>query len=65
MLFCREAAEAAGVHVLRMIHEPAAALLAYNVGQDYSSGNRYRVETSAERLENNRGKFKRLIRHLF
>ncbi|XP_054911613.1 heat shock 70 kDa protein 14 isoform X2 [Poeciliopsis prolifica] len=35
----REAAEAAGFHVLRMIHEPAAALLAYNVGQDYSSGN--------------------------
>ncbi|XP_038148092.1 heat shock 70 kDa protein 14 [Cyprinodon tularosa] len=34
----REAAEAAGFHVLRMIHEPAAALLAYNVGQDYSSG---------------------------
>ncbi|XP_017293693.1 heat shock 70 kDa protein 14 isoform X1 [Kryptolebias marmoratus] len=34
----REAAETAGFHVLRMIHEPAAALLAYNVGQDCSSG---------------------------
>uniref|UniRef100_A0A3Q2PB77 Heat shock protein 14 n=1 Tax=Fundulus heteroclitus TaxID=8078 RepID=A0A3Q2PB77_FUNHE len=36
----RDAAEAAGFHVLRMIHEPAAALLAYDVGQDCSSGNR-------------------------
>ncbi|XP_061570226.1 heat shock 70 kDa protein 14 [Cololabis saira] len=34
----REAAEAAGFHVLRMIHEPAAALLAYNMGQDSCSG---------------------------
>uniref|UniRef100_A0A8C4GL96 Heat shock 70 kDa protein 14 n=1 Tax=Dicentrarchus labrax TaxID=13489 RepID=A0A8C4GL96_DICLA len=34
----REAAEAAGFHVLRLIHEPAAALLAYNIGQDSSSG---------------------------
>uniref|UniRef100_A0A1A8LVI3 Heat shock protein 14 n=4 Tax=Nothobranchius TaxID=28779 RepID=A0A1A8LVI3_9TELE len=34
----RVAAEAAGFHVLRMIHEPAAALLAYNIGQDCSSG---------------------------
>ncbi|XP_037552015.1 heat shock 70 kDa protein 14 isoform X2 [Nematolebias whitei] len=34
----REAAEAAGFHVLRMIHEPSAALLAYNIGQDCSSG---------------------------
>ncbi|XP_023148866.2 heat shock 70 kDa protein 14 [Amphiprion ocellaris] len=34
----REAAEAAGFHVLRLIHEPAAALLAYNIGQDVSSG---------------------------
>uniref|UniRef100_A0A3Q1H6G9 Heat shock 70 kDa protein 14 n=1 Tax=Anabas testudineus TaxID=64144 RepID=A0A3Q1H6G9_ANATE len=30
----RDAAEAAGFHVLRLIHEPAAALLAYNIGQD-------------------------------
>ncbi|KAM9309759.1 heat shock 70 kDa protein 14 [Pholidichthys leucotaenia] len=30
----REAAEAAGFNVLRMVHEPAAALLAYNIGQD-------------------------------
>uniref|UniRef100_A0A8C6NJ76 Heat shock protein family A (Hsp70) member 14 n=1 Tax=Nothobranchius furzeri TaxID=105023 RepID=A0A8C6NJ76_NOTFU len=36
----RVAAEAAGFHVLRMIHEPAAALLAYNIGQDCSSGRR-------------------------
>ncbi|KAK7879592.1 hypothetical protein WMY93_033695 [Mugilogobius chulae] len=34
----REAAEAAGFHVLRLIHEPAAALLAYNIGQDSHSG---------------------------
>ncbi|XP_037099496.1 heat shock 70 kDa protein 14 [Syngnathus acus] len=33
----REAAEAAGFNVLRLIHEPAAALLAYNIGQDYSA----------------------------
>uniref|UniRef100_A0A8C3A553 Heat shock protein 14 n=1 Tax=Cyclopterus lumpus TaxID=8103 RepID=A0A8C3A553_CYCLU len=34
----REAAEAAGFHVLRLIHEPAAAMLAYNIGQECSSG---------------------------
>ncbi|XP_030006572.1 heat shock 70 kDa protein 14 [Sphaeramia orbicularis] len=34
----REAAEAAGFNVLRLIHEPAAALLAYNIGQDCPSG---------------------------
>ncbi|CAB1443171.1 unnamed protein product [Pleuronectes platessa] len=34
----REAAEAAGFHVLRLIHEPAAALLAYNIGQENHSG---------------------------
>lgn len=34
----REAAEAAGFHVLRLIHEPAAALLAYDIGQDCPSG---------------------------
>ncbi|XP_069012496.1 heat shock 70 kDa protein 14 [Embiotoca jacksoni] len=34
----REAAEAAGFHVLRLIHEPAAALLAYSIGQECSSG---------------------------
>ncbi|XP_029016936.1 heat shock 70 kDa protein 14 isoform X1 [Betta splendens] len=34
----RDAAEAAGFNVLRLIHEPAAALLAYNIGQDSSSG---------------------------
>lgn len=34
----REAAEAAGFHVLRLIHEPSAALLAYNIGQETSSG---------------------------
>ncbi|XP_077400564.1 heat shock 70 kDa protein 14 [Vanacampus margaritifer] len=33
----REAAEAAGFNVLRLIHEPAAALLAYNIGQDCSA----------------------------
>ncbi|XP_028256265.1 heat shock 70 kDa protein 14 [Parambassis ranga] len=34
----RDAAEAAGFRVLRLIHEPAAALLAYNIGQECSSG---------------------------
>ncbi|KAG7497519.1 hypothetical protein JOB18_039095 [Solea senegalensis] len=34
----REAAEAAGFHVMRLIHEPAAALLAYDIGQDSHSG---------------------------
>ncbi|XP_034019531.1 heat shock 70 kDa protein 14 [Thalassophryne amazonica] len=34
----REAAEAGGFNVLRLIHEPAAALLAYNLGQDCPSG---------------------------
>ncbi|CAJ1055692.1 heat shock 70 kDa protein 14 [Xyrichtys novacula] len=34
----REAAEAAGFRVLRLIHEPAAALLAYGVGQESPSG---------------------------
>uniref|UniRef100_A0A6Q2Y0F7 Heat shock protein 14 n=1 Tax=Esox lucius TaxID=8010 RepID=A0A6Q2Y0F7_ESOLU len=36
----REAAEAAGFRVLRLIHEPAAALLAYGIGQDCPSGKR-------------------------
>lgn len=47
---CREAAEAAGFHVLRLIHEPAAALLAYNIGQDSSSGKRYSTEEMIEQL---------------
>uniref|UniRef100_A0A4W5M5J7 Heat shock protein 14 n=1 Tax=Hucho hucho TaxID=62062 RepID=A0A4W5M5J7_9TELE len=34
----RAAAEAAGFRVLRLIHEPAAALLAYDIGQDCPSG---------------------------
>ncbi|XP_061817226.1 heat shock 70 kDa protein 14 [Nerophis lumbriciformis] len=33
----REAAESAGFNVLRLIHEPTAALLAYNIGQDCSA----------------------------
>uniref|UniRef100_A0AAQ4NRD5 Heat shock 70 kDa protein 14 n=1 Tax=Gasterosteus aculeatus aculeatus TaxID=481459 RepID=A0AAQ4NRD5_GASAC len=45
----REAAEAAGFHVLRLIHEPAAALLAYNIGQDCSSGKRY-ADSAADEL---------------
>uniref|UniRef100_A0A8C5CKV4 Heat shock 70 kDa protein 14 n=1 Tax=Gadus morhua TaxID=8049 RepID=A0A8C5CKV4_GADMO len=36
----REAAEAAGFNVLRLIHEPSAALLAYNIGQEFPSGKR-------------------------
>ncbi|XP_008314207.1 heat shock 70 kDa protein 14 [Cynoglossus semilaevis] len=34
----REAAEAAGLQVLRLIHEPVAALLAYNIEQDCPAG---------------------------
>uniref|UniRef100_A0A670J2C8 Heat shock 70 kDa protein 14 n=1 Tax=Podarcis muralis TaxID=64176 RepID=A0A670J2C8_PODMU len=33
-----EAATAAGLNVLRLIHEPSAALLAYGIGQDSPSG---------------------------
>lgn len=40
-LLCRDAAEGAGLNVLRLIHEPAAALLAYDIGQECSSGRRY------------------------
>lgn len=39
-LLHRDAAEAAGFHVLRLIHEPAAALLAYDIGQSSSCGRR-------------------------
>ncbi|KAL7982766.1 hypothetical protein Chor_010364 [Crotalus horridus] len=35
-----EAAKAAGLNVLRLIHEPSAALLAYGIGQDSPSGKR-------------------------
>lgn len=41
MVFCfRNAAEEAGFNVLRLIHEPSAALLAYGIGQDSPSGKR-------------------------
>uniref|UniRef100_A0A8C6WM92 Heat shock protein 14 n=1 Tax=Neogobius melanostomus TaxID=47308 RepID=A0A8C6WM92_9GOBI len=42
----REAAEAAGFHVLRLIHEPAAALLAYNIGQESHHGKSKRPSRS-------------------
>lgn len=42
----RDAAEAAGFRVLRLIHEPAAGLLAYNIGQESSSGRRYKQQTT-------------------
>uniref|UniRef100_A0ABI7XEJ0 Heat shock 70 kDa protein 14 n=1 Tax=Felis catus TaxID=9685 RepID=A0ABI7XEJ0_FELCA len=35
-----EAARAAGFNVLRLIHEPSAALLAYGIGQDCPTGKR-------------------------
>ncbi|KAG8142556.1 putative Heat shock 70 kDa protein [Naja naja] len=35
-----EAAKGAGLNVLRLIHEPSAALLAYGIGQDSPSGKR-------------------------
>uniref|UniRef100_A0A667YHR7 Heat shock protein 14 n=1 Tax=Myripristis murdjan TaxID=586833 RepID=A0A667YHR7_9TELE len=44
----RDAAEAAGFNVLRLIHEPAAALVAYNIGQDCPSGKRYISHPQAE-----------------
>uniref|UniRef100_A0A8C9TLT3 Heat shock protein 14 n=1 Tax=Scleropages formosus TaxID=113540 RepID=A0A8C9TLT3_SCLFO len=34
----RHAAEEAGFNILRLIHEPSAALLAYGIGQDSSTG---------------------------
>lgn len=44
VLLCfRNAAEEAGFNVLRLIHEPSAALLAYGIGQDSPSGKRYRL----------------------
>lgn len=48
MLCCRQAAESAGFDVLRLIHEPSAALLAYGIGQDSSLGKRYGVCASSE-----------------
>jgi molecular chaperone DnaK (HSP70) len=36
----REAAGAAGFNVLRLIHEPSAALLAYGIGQASPTGKR-------------------------
>uniref|UniRef100_A0A8C9UWP1 Heat shock protein 14 n=1 Tax=Scleropages formosus TaxID=113540 RepID=A0A8C9UWP1_SCLFO len=36
----RHAAEEAGFNILRLIHEPSAALLAYGIGQDSSTGKR-------------------------
>lgn len=38
----RKAAEDAGFKVLRLIHEPTAAVLAYGIGQDSPSGKRYK-----------------------
>lgn len=40
MPHCREAAAAAGFNVMRLIHEPSAALLAYGIGQDSPTGKR-------------------------
>uniref|UniRef100_A0A8B9L5J6 Heat shock protein 14 n=1 Tax=Astyanax mexicanus TaxID=7994 RepID=A0A8B9L5J6_ASTMX len=44
----RKAAEGAGFNVLRLIHEPSAALLAYGVGQDSPTGKRlYKQDVSS------------------
>uniref|UniRef100_A0A4W4E9A4 Heat shock 70 kDa protein 14 n=1 Tax=Electrophorus electricus TaxID=8005 RepID=A0A4W4E9A4_ELEEL len=44
----RNAAEKAGFNVLRLIHEPSAALLAYGIGQDCPSGKRlYKHDVSS------------------
>ncbi|XP_052362737.1 heat shock 70 kDa protein 14-like [Oncorhynchus keta] len=45
----RAAAEAAGFRVLRLIHEPAAALLAYGIGQDCPSGKRHHLAAEFKR----------------
>lgn len=40
MCYHREAAAVAGFNVMRLIHEPSAALLAYGIGQDSPTGKR-------------------------
>ncbi|XP_069765984.1 heat shock 70 kDa protein 14 isoform X2 [Narcine bancroftii] len=41
----RQAAQAAGFNVLRLIHEPSAALLAFGIGQEAPLGKRARFES--------------------
>ncbi|XP_062850983.1 heat shock 70 kDa protein 14 isoform X2 [Trichomycterus rosablanca] len=66
----RNAAEEAGFNVLRLIHEPSAALLAYGIGQDSPSGKSHVLvyklggtSLSVTALEVNTGMYKVLATH--
>ncbi|XP_072529085.1 heat shock 70 kDa protein 14 [Salminus brasiliensis] len=66
----RNAAEGAGFNVLRLIHEPSAALLAYGIGQDSPSGKSHALvyklggtSLSVTALEVNSGMYRVLATH--
>lgn len=66
----RRAAEEAGFNVLRLIHEPSAALLAYGIGQDSPSGKSHVLvyklggtSLSVTALEVNSGMYRVLATH--
>ncbi|XP_076861340.1 heat shock 70 kDa protein 14 [Brachyhypopomus gauderio] len=66
----RNAAEQAGFNVLRLIHEPSAALLAYGIGQDSPSGKSHVLvyklggtSLSVTALEVNSGMYRVLATH--
>ncbi|XP_053364217.1 heat shock 70 kDa protein 14 [Clarias gariepinus] len=66
----RNAAEGAGFNVLRLIHEPSAALLAYGIGQDSPSGKSHVLvyklggtSLSVTALEVNSGMYRVLATH--
>uniref|UniRef100_A0A4W4EBH0 Heat shock 70 kDa protein 14 n=1 Tax=Electrophorus electricus TaxID=8005 RepID=A0A4W4EBH0_ELEEL len=66
----RNAAEKAGFNVLRLIHEPSAALLAYGIGQDCPSGKSHVLvyklggtSLSVTALEVNSGMYRALATH--
>ncbi|XP_076153454.1 heat shock 70 kDa protein 14 [Alosa pseudoharengus] len=66
----RRAAEDAGFNVLRLIHEPSAALLAYGIGQDSPSGKSHVLvyklggtSLSVTALEVNSGMYRVLATH--
>ncbi|KAL7882521.1 hypothetical protein SRHO_G00001790 [Serrasalmus rhombeus] len=66
----RNAAEGAGFNVLRLIHEPSAALLAYGIGQESPSGKSHALvyklggtSLSVTALEVNSGMYRVLSTH--
>ncbi|XP_063074060.1 heat shock 70 kDa protein 14 [Engraulis encrasicolus] len=66
----KQAAEDAGFNVLRLIHEPSAALLAYGIGQDSPSGKSHALvyklggtSLSVTALEVNSGMYRVLATH--